>query len=128
MLFYADDAIIAHQDPVWLQESLNVLINFFERVGLRTNTSKMKVMICVPGNIRTCLTTLVYNRTRGCLDNAEDGSYRVECDKCGQSLNEGLLASHLETYHGVYRSRVINQDFLVDSPAVSYEAHASAEA
>jgi len=127
-LFYADDAIIAHRDPAWLQESLNVLIELFERVGLRTNTSKTKAMICVPGKIRTCLTTSVYNRTRGCLENAEDGSYRVECDKCGQSLKEGSLASHLETQHGVYRSRVINQEFLVDRPAVVYEAHASAEA
>ena len=62
------------------------------------------------------------------MENAEDGSYRVECDKCGQSLKEGSLASHLETQHGVYRSRVINQEFLVDRPAVVYEAHASAEA
>ena len=85
-------------------------------------------MIYVPGRIRTRLTTLVYHMTRGCLDDAEDGSYRVECDKCGQSLKEGSLASHLETQHGVYRSRVINQEFLVDCPAVVHEAHASAEA
>ena len=84
--------------------------------------------MCVPGKIRTRLTTSVYNRTRGCLENAEDDSYRVECDKCGQSLKECSLASQLETQHGVHRSRVINQEFLVDRPAVVYEAHASTDA
>ena len=76
-LFYADDASIAHRDPVWLQDSLDVLIKNIERVELRNNTSKMKVVVCVTGKIRMRLTTLVYNRTRGCLDDAEDGSCRV---------------------------------------------------
>ena len=127
-LFYADNAIIAHQDAVWLQDSLNVLIEIFDRVGLRTNTSKTKAMICVPGKIRTRLTILVYNRTMGCLDDAEDGSRRVECNKCGQLLKEGLLAIHLETHHCVYQSWVIKQEFLVDCLAMVYDAHASAEA
>ena len=50
-LFYADDVIIAHWDPVWLQESLDFLIELFEKVGLCTNTSKTKAMIYVPGKI-----------------------------------------------------------------------------
>ena len=35
------------RDSVWLQESRNVPIKRFERVGLHTNTSKTNAMICV---------------------------------------------------------------------------------
>ena len=97
VLFYANDAIIAHQDPVWLQEVLDVLVENFERVSLYTNTSKTETMICVPEKIRTRLSTSVYNRTKVGLDVAKDDSRRVEWDKCDQSLKEGLLAIHLET-------------------------------
>ena len=76
---------------------LDVVIKNFERVGLHTNTSKTKAMICVPGNIRTRLSILVYNRTRVGLNADKDGSWRVECDKCGWLLKEGLLDSHLKT-------------------------------
>ena len=41
-LFDVDDAIIAHQNPVWLQESLDIMIKLFERVRLCTNTPKKK--------------------------------------------------------------------------------------
>ena len=82
MLFYADDTIITHWDPDWIQESLNVIIKIFERIGLRTNPSKTKAMICVPGKIQTRFPTSVYNRTRIGLSTAQDGSHRVECDKC----------------------------------------------
>jgi len=44
--FYADDALMASRDPAMLQESLDVMVGLFERVGLRTNTAKTKVMIC----------------------------------------------------------------------------------
>ena len=82
-LFYANDAIIAHRDPVWLQESLDVLVELFERVGLHTNTSNTKAMIRVRENIRTRLSTLVYNKTRFDLNVTQNGSCRVDYDKCG---------------------------------------------
>jgi hypothetical protein len=50
--FYADDRLIASRDPVWLQESFDVLIGLFERIGLFTNAAKTKVMVCTPGKIR----------------------------------------------------------------------------
>ena len=121
-LFYDEDAIITHQDQVWLQEALDVLIELSDRVGLHTNIYKTKAMVCVPGKFWTRLSTLVYNRTRVDLNMAKDDSCRVECDRCGQSLKEGSLASHLETQHGVYRSRVINQELLLGRPAEVYVA------
>ena len=51
--FYADDGVLASRDPVKLQRAIDVLIALFERVGLRTNTTKTKAMVCVPGRIRT---------------------------------------------------------------------------
>ena len=56
---------------------------------------------------------------------AQNGSHRVDCDKCGQLLTESLLASHFETQYGIYRSRVINQELLLDRPAEVYAAHES---
>ena len=38
-------------DALWLQSSFDVLINLFERIGLRTNAEKTKVMTCLPGKI-----------------------------------------------------------------------------
>ena len=54
-IFYANDAILASRDPVALQKALDIIVELFERVGLRTNTSKTKVMTCMPGKIRTRL-------------------------------------------------------------------------
>ena len=49
--FYVDDGLIASQDPVWLQESFNVLIRLFEQISLFTNAAKTKAMVCVSGQI-----------------------------------------------------------------------------
>jgi hypothetical protein len=50
--FYVDDGLIASQDPVWLQESFNILIGLFERIGLFTNANKTKAIVSIPGQIR----------------------------------------------------------------------------
>ncbi len=52
VVFYVDDGLIASRDPVWLQESFNILVRLFERIGLFTNAVKTKVMVCIPGRIR----------------------------------------------------------------------------
>ena len=59
-IFYADDGLIAARCPIKLQSAIDILVALFEHVGLRTNTSKTKVMMCVPGKIRTRLTDEVY--------------------------------------------------------------------
>lgn len=49
-----------------LQAAVDKLVELFERVGLWTNTSKTKVMVCIPGKIRTCLSEEAYdNRQLG---------------------------------------------------------------
>ena len=46
--FYSDDGLIQSRDPVFPQSSFDILIGLFERVGLRTNTTKTKAIVCVP--------------------------------------------------------------------------------
>ena len=52
--FYADNGFVQAQCPVMLQTSLDTPISLFKHIGLRTNVSKTKTMVCVPGMIRTC--------------------------------------------------------------------------
>jgi hypothetical protein len=47
--FYIDDGLLASQDPVWLQESFDILIRLFEQIRLFRNAAKTKVMVCIPG-------------------------------------------------------------------------------
>ncbi len=52
VVLYVDNRLIASRDPVWLQESFNVLIGLFGRIGLFTSAAKAKVMVSIPGRIR----------------------------------------------------------------------------
>ncbi len=49
--FYADDGLISSTDAPWLQSSLDTLVGLFHRVGLDTNITKTKVMLCYPATI-----------------------------------------------------------------------------
>jgi hypothetical protein len=48
-IFYVNDAYLASWDAGFLQHPLTLLVDLFQWVGLRTNTSKMQTMICTPG-------------------------------------------------------------------------------
>ena len=86
-LFYANDVIIAGRDTEQVQESLNIIANLFERVGLRPNTTKTVQMVCVPGRIRTRLTTSTYHRVRAGMEiTSEWCRCRVACNICGRSM------------------------------------------
>jgi hypothetical protein len=56
--FYVDVGLIASCDPIWLQESFDVLIGLFEWIGLFTNAVKTKAMVCIPGWIQELNTSL----------------------------------------------------------------------
>ena len=45
-LFYADDGMIASTDPLWLQWAFTILVELFDRVGLKTNQRKTVSMAC----------------------------------------------------------------------------------
>eukprot|EP00970_Alexandrium_tamarense_P011507 scaffold2510_cov215-Alexandrium_tamarense.AAC.13 len=55
-LFYVDDGYIASTDLELLQESMDVLIALFMRVG-----NKMKAETCIEGKIRTWLSTRMHS-------------------------------------------------------------------
>ena len=58
--FYADDGLVLSGDPEMLQRAFDILTGLFDRVGLRTNTKKTKVMIMLPGKVRTFLSMDAY--------------------------------------------------------------------
>ena len=59
-VFYADDGLVATRDPKALPASFDILVSLFEQVGLATNTTKMEVMVFLPGQIRTVLSEDTY--------------------------------------------------------------------
>ena len=99
-----------------------------DRVGLKTNVLKTKVMTCVDARIRVRQSDETYYNTRHGFRTVKEWNQRqVECDKCGKILKAASLNSHLETQHGVFRSRVLNRDFLLeDREPETYPAYASA--
>jgi hypothetical protein len=58
--FFVDDGLVAARCPEWLQSSFTILIDIFERIGLKTNAAKTKVMTCLPGKIRVAKTEEEY--------------------------------------------------------------------
>ncbi len=101
--FYIDDELIASRDPVWLQESFDILIGLFEQIGLFTNASKMKVMACTPGQIRMAYTEEQYAKYKSLTGSAANNKHRcVDCEICGASLAAGSHQSHLESQHNVF--------------------------
>ncbi len=121
--FYVDDGLIASQDPVWLQESFDVLIGLFEQVGLFTNAAKMKAMVCIPGRIREGYTEEEYAEYKSQTGTASDRKrHRIDCEICGTSLAAGSYQSHLESQHDIFCSMVLQRDIMVNCPPVIYRA------
>ena len=82
-----DDGYIASTDAELLQRSVDILTDLFDRVGLKTNVSKTKVMTCVDARIRVRQPEEVYYRRHGFRTAKEWNQRRVECDKCGKELS-----------------------------------------
>ncbi|KAL9178451.1 hypothetical protein ACHAXT_003781 [Thalassiosira profunda] len=96
-IFCTDDAFLASRDPEELQRALDILVKLFEHGGLRTNTKKTQVMICVPGRIRTRLSSGIYFRSRsGLMSAAQWESRLVECTRCGAELKSDKLYEFLK--------------------------------
>ena len=76
----------------------DILVGLFERVGLKTNTSKTQAMVCTPGKMWRCQNKAVYNRRMMGVGEAERyHGRRVKCDICGDALAARSLQSHLAT-------------------------------
>jgi len=111
--FFVDDGLVAARCPEWLQSSFDILINLFERIGLRTNAEKTKVMTCLPGKIRVAQTEEEYASQQTGLGTSTMKHRRVDCEVCGASLAAESLCSHLETQQNIFRSFVLNWDIVI---------------
>ncbi len=121
--FYINDRLIVSCDPVWLQESFDVLIGLFERIGLFTNTAKTKAMVCIPGQIQEGCTEEEYADYKSPTETSADRMHRhVDCEICGASLAAGSHQSHLKLQHEVFSSMIFQRDIVVDCPPVEYRA------
>jgi hypothetical protein len=108
-----------------LQEALTRLVGLFERVGLKTNPTKMKAMTCIPGRIRTQLSDDIYTNSRDGLSYSKEWKQRrVSCDHCGVELAAGSLEGYLQSQHNIFRSLVLSQDLINDRNPVVYTAPA----
>jgi hypothetical protein len=65
VLLYVDDGLLASRDVGWLQQALDVLVDLFACMGLKTNTTKTQSMMCTPGYIHTHQSVLTYNQWTG---------------------------------------------------------------
>ncbi len=63
-IFYVDDVYLALRDLEFLQRALDILINLFTRVGLKTNVKNTQTMICTPRRIQTQLPAASHARMR----------------------------------------------------------------
>ena len=112
-IFYVNDAYLASRDAEFLLRVLDLLMSLFERVGLETNTSKMQMMICTPGRIRTQLPTDSYRRLRcGRVKAAEWNARDVKCSKCRKTIKARSLRRHLADMHNVYQQTVVAEEML----------------
>ena len=100
-VFYADDGFVGSPDKKWLQDAFEVLVDLFARVGLKTNTEKTKVMVCLPGAIRTYYSEHAYKRKlEGQGDTYRQRKRRrVQCVECGEDLAAGSVTSHMRSQH-----------------------------
>jgi hypothetical protein len=83
--FFVDNGLVAARCSKWLQSSFTILINLLERIGLKTNAAKTKVMTCLPGKIRVAKMEEEY-AAQQTGDAAAAKHRRVECEVCGISL------------------------------------------
>ena len=90
-VFYTDNGLIVARDPVVLQRAFNSLCAHFDRVGLKTNTTKTEVMVFLLGRIRTCLTDDAYEAQMADRYREERRGRKVSCQECGQHMAAGSL-------------------------------------
>ncbi len=122
-IFYVDKAYLASWDSGFLQHALTLLVNLFQKVGLRTNISKTQTMICTLGWIWTQLPTKLYCRMQsGMVTAANRNSCNVQCYQCGKGMKAGSFGCHLADVHEIYQQTVVTEDQLEDKPPTKYTA------
>ncbi len=123
-IYYVDDAYLASRDLEFLQWVLDILVDLFAHVGLKTNMKKTQTMICMPGRIQTQLPTASYARMKEGLTTAgEWNSRRVQCHQCNKMMSASSLHRHLADQHKVYQQVVVVEELLGARAGVTYHIH-----
>ena len=115
-------------DELWAFVFYYMLLLALGEVDANTvDTVKTKAMTCVPGKIRQKLSHKVYYNSQFGFHTTHEWQRRVvSCDQCGLELQARSLDKHLETVHGVFCSKVINQDLMIERDPVTYYGWPSA--
>jgi hypothetical protein len=77
-------------------------------------------MVCILGRIREGKTEKAYTEYKSQTETTDGKRRRVDCEICGTSLAAGSYQSHLESQHNIFWSFVLQQDIVIDCPAVIY--------
>ena len=80
--FYKNDGFLAARDPKHLQLAFDLLISLFNRMGLKTNTSKAKAMTFLPGRIRQNLSDEAYLTGMDPEAREAAAAQKVRCKLC----------------------------------------------
>ena len=99
--FYADDGLLVVRKPEHLQLVFDLLTSLFNRVGLKTNTTKTKAMSFLPRRIRQGLSDKAYLARIDPEAREATTVQKVQCELCQVDLVVGSLALHLETQHNM---------------------------
>jgi hypothetical protein len=60
-IFYADDGAITSHDADLTQQSINLLVNLFQRMNLGANTIKTTSMVCLPSSVQDHISRSAYD-------------------------------------------------------------------
>jgi hypothetical protein len=107
---YADDGVLTSTTDPELQDSLHYLVELFERVNLKTNTSKTKSMTCQPRPEQGHISDHAYKR----MMVRSGASYRarqkrcVTCNLCDAEMAQGYLSRSLQQVHGSSETPVVD--------------------
>jgi hypothetical protein len=124
VIFYIDDAYLASRDPEFLQRALDILVNLFPRVGLKTNMKKTQTIICTPGKIQTQLPLVSYARMKESLTTAGEWDRgKVRCHQCNKMMSASSLCCHLADQHEVDQQMVVVEELLGAQAGVTYQVH-----
>jgi hypothetical protein len=105
-----------------LQRAIDGLVSTFECVGLETNISKTKAMICIPDKIRLQLLADSYRHIQaGCTLAAKWDACITTCRECRKDMRTSSLSRHFADLHEIYQGQVVAEELLNRCEGVMYE-------
>ena len=101
IFFYADDDQIAERNPIWVQMNMTDMVRMFDRVELKINIGKTKVMLCTSGLIWGYQGTAAYTRrATGEGARSEENQGKLQGVR-GGAMAASSLHNHTERTYGI---------------------------